>query len=300
MPLPPLPHHRSLFSRCWGWFKAIVATSCLLSVLLLLNVLQTLSVVLILFSHTWFRAFNRWCANFWWGWCVRWSRWYGTKVHFYGDSLPAKESVLLVSNHQEMSDILALFFLAQAKERLGDLKFYAKDILKYVPGVGWGMLFLDCIFVKRNWTADRDHITATFAKIIRHNIPLWLVSFVEGTRVRPAKLEASRRFAQQQGLTPLRHVLIPRTKGFVATVIGLRNQADAVYDVTIGYEEGVPTLWQWSQGRVQSVHIHVKRFPMATLPEDETELADWLMARFVEKDQLLDQYYRDGAFPDRQ
>lgn len=51
---------------------------------------------------------------------------------------------------------------AAAECELGDMKWMVKDIIKYVPGVGWGMLFLDCIFVKRDWTTDKESIRKTF------------------------------------------------------------------------------------------------------------------------------------------
>lgn len=295
MPLAPLAEPKSLWTRSLGFVKGFVSTSILLSVLVFINLLQTLSALFVPFFRSGVRSFNRFCANFWWGWVVVWSKWWGTKVHFHGDDLPDRENVLVVCNHQEMTDILTLFFLARAKKSLGDLKFYAKNVIKYVPGVGWGMQFLDCIFLKRNWSSDHKHIEATFDKINRYKIPLWLVSYVEGTRVRPSKLEKSREFAEKAGLTPTEHVLIPRTKGFVATIQGLDSHLDAIYDLTIAYVDGVPSLWQWAKGYVDDVHIHVRRFSMDEVPQDPKELSDWLIERYVVKDKLLDAYYKDGT-----
>lgn len=297
MPLSPLPEPKSFFARVWGFGKGFLAMSVLISVLVFINLLQTLSVILVPISRTAVRSINRALARFWWGWVVVWSGWWGTEVEYHGDELPERENALLVCNHQEMADIIALFFLARSKRSLGDLKFYVKDMIKYVPGVGWGMLFLDCIFLKRNWTADRNKIDRTFSKINKFKIPLWLVSFVEGTRVSARKLKASQEFAKKKGLEPNEHLLIPRTKGFVATVQGLRGHVDAVYDVTVAYVGGVPTLWQWTKGYVDLCHVHVRRFPMEELPQEEQEISDWLIHRFSEKDKLLDHYYKEGTLP---
>ncbi|TNE45730.1 MAG: acyltransferase [Deltaproteobacteria bacterium] len=294
MPLAPLAEPKSFLTRAWGFAKGFVAISVLLPALVLINVMQTLSAVLVPISRPLVRQINRFFANFWWSWVVIWSKWYGVKVHFHGDDVPERENALVVCNHQEMSDILTLFFLARAKKSLGDLKFYAKNMIKYVPGIGWGMLFLDCIFLKRNWTSDHKHIEKTFDKINRYKIPLWLVSYVEGTRARPSKIKQSQEFAKKAGLVPSEHVLIPRTKGFVATMEGLRNHLDAVYDLTIAYEDGVPSLWQWAKGYVCDVHIHVRRFPTDNIPEDSEELSQWLIERYQVKDKLLDSYYKDG------
>ena len=105
----------------------------------------------------------------------------------------------------------------------------------------------------------------------------------------------SQSYADEQGLPRLEHLLLPRTKGFVATVQGLGDHLDAVYDATIGYESGFPTLWQWAKGYVRRVHLHVRRFPRGDLPQTDEELAQWLYTRYQEKDALLARYYESGV-----
>ncbi len=158
------------------------------------------------------------------------------------------------------------------------------------------MVFLDCLFVRRNWSDDRASIEATFDRIISDKVPLWLISFVEGTRIRPHKVEAARAFAEKRGMPPPEHVLIPRTKGFAATVTGLRSHVDAIYDLTLGYVDGVPTLWQYIKGFVPVAHIHVRRIAIADIPVAEDELGDWLLNRFQEKDALMKGFYANGRF----
>jgi 1-acyl-sn-glycerol-3-phosphate acyltransferase len=262
------------------------------------NVLQTLSLCLRLFPGRAFRSFNRWCANTWWGACV-WAsqRFNGTRLVVTGENLPADENALVLANHQNMPDILALMILARGKRRLGDLKFFVKQALKWVPGVGWGMQFIGCPFLSRDWTADRERIRRTFATLVRESIPVWLVSFAEGTRSTPDKLRANAEWALANGLEATRHVLVPRSKGFAATIEGLGSHLHAVYDVTIGYVDGVPTLWQYITGSVKRIHVHVRRFPIESLPRLEHELRDWLIARYREKDLLLEHYYAHGTFP---
>ena len=172
-----------------------------------------------------------------------------------------------------------------------ELSWMAKKIIKYVPGVGWGMLFLDCLFLERDWASDKESIRRTFAKLRHNRIPLWFLSFPEGTRFSPEKLQASRRYARSIGRPEPRHVLLPRTKGFVATVEGLRGHVSAIYDITIGYgPEGVPTMGQYIQGLSNRCYLHVRRFPMDEVPEEPEALADWLLHRFSVKDEFLDQF----------
>jgi 1-acyl-sn-glycerol-3-phosphate acyltransferase len=270
------------------WFTALV----------LLNVAQTLSLMIKPLSPSTFRRFNRWCADTWWGGCVTFAeRLNGQRVIVTGEDLPTNENALVVANHQQMPDITTIMSLARRKGRLGDLKFFVKHAIKWIPGVGWGMQFLNCPFLKRNWSADRDKIDATFATLVDERIPMWLVSFVEGTRATEAKIRASADWARGRGLDPTRHVLLPRTKGFIASVEGLGDHLHAVYDFTIGYVGGVPTLWQHITGRVKEIHVHVRRFPAEDLPGIEEDLKQWLMDRFYEKDDLLEAYYTTGSFP---
>jgi len=298
MPLPPLPEPQRFIERNAGLVRVLPTVVFLGSSLLGLNAAQAASVLVRPFSRKHFRAFNRWAANLYWNWCVRLSELtHGVSVEFSGDDVPAGENAIVVSNHQQMPDITFLMFLARDKGRLGDMKWMLKDVIKYVPGVGWGLYFLDSFFVERDWARDRATIEATFSRIIEDGIPLWLMLFAEGTRLTPAKLAKSQEFARSRGLQPTAHVMLPRTKGFAASVQGLRRHLDAVYDVTIGYEQGVPTLWQYIRGQARRAHLHVRRYPVGQLPQSEPELARWLQQRFLEKDRLLEYFYAHGRFP---
>lgn len=215
---------------------------------------------------------------------------------YSGDAVPSGENVILFCNHQQMPDILALMPLADRCGRLGDMKWFAKQPIKYVPGVGWGMQFIDCIFLKRDWTADAARIRRTFNSLLKHGLPFWLISFSEGTRITESKLKRSQEFSRRTGSPVLNHLLVPRTRGFVASVMALRERTHAVYDVTIGYEPGIPTLWQLFQTRLRRVHLHVRRFPISELPTAEKGLANWLTDRFVEKDKLMERFLSQGSF----
>jgi 1-acyl-sn-glycerol-3-phosphate acyltransferase len=297
MPLPPLQDPADLRERLLAAAKSTPVMGFLIGSLLGINAAQTLSTTLIPFSPGTFRAFNRWAANTWWGWCISSATLINeTTLVITGDDVPMRENAIVVLNHQNMPDITWLLAFAQTKDRLGDLKWIVKDPIKYVPGVGWGMLFLDCVFVKRDWMADQSSVRGTFAKLRDNDVPVWLVSFSEGTRITPEKLAASQAYAREHGLREPRHVLIPRTKGFAATVLGLRDHVTAVYDLTLGYEGGVPTLRQYVRGYAPRAHLHVRRHAIETLPLDEEGISTWLLERFQEKDDRLEQYYRSGGF----
>lgn len=259
-----------------------------------INPAQMLSMVIYPFSKSAFRAFNTACANHIWGFWV-WMAYRVAKIdfRFSGDALPPRENSIVVSNHQSMADILLLLCVAKRCQRLGHMKFFVKDVLRFVPGPGWGMVFLDCIFLKRNWTEDKAHIERLFSKFRSEDIPIFLVSFLEGTRFRPGKLAQAQAFAQQRGLAVPQHTLVPRTKGFVASVHGLHAHIDAVYDITLAYERRpVPSLLDCFALRVRTVDIHIRRTPVEALPvDDEAALSDWVFASYKEKDARLGHHY---------
>lgn len=294
----PLPDPSSRVRHIWGIVCGLVACFILAGSLLVANCGQMLSVLFIPFSKKTFREANRWLSDAWCGLVGTVARgFYGTKLIITGEAIPNAENAIVIINHQEMADITYMWMYARQKERLGDLKWFVKNVLKYVPGVGWGMLFLDCLFVKRDWTKDRDSIEQTFSTINDEKLPFWLMLFAEGTRFNHEKVPKSQEIARKKGVEPFQHVLFPRPKGFTSSVQGLRDNIKAVYDITIGYYDGIPTLWQYLKGTHTTAHIHVRRFPMAELPEEPEELNRWLIDRYREKDALLEEFFVNKAFP---
>lgn len=273
-----------------------------LYLIFVLNPIQMLSVLIYPFSRSAFREINRWCARSIWGlWVLMAEVQNRIQFRFTGDVVPRRENALVIPNHQSMADVMVLICFAWRCARVGDMKWFVKDIIKYVPGPGWGMRFLDCVFVKRDWDRDRAGIERLFGKYKAESIPLFLVSFLEGTRRTPEKQAQAQAFARERGLPPPEHTLVPRTKGFVASVLGLRDHLDAVYDLTIAYprdaEGKVPTLASCFAAAFPRVDVHVRRFPLESLPSEEAALAEWAHARFREKEELLSAFARDGRFP---
>ncbi|CRJ86180.1 hypothetical protein BN1723_000088 [Verticillium longisporum] len=74
----------------------------------------------------------------------------------------------------------------------------------------------------------------------------------------------------------------------------------AVYDLTIAYQHGdewhaEPTIWDTlsvpglSDRLGYRFHVHVRRFPLESLPEKDEDLAKWLEERWVEKGEWLEE-----------
>lgn len=94
------------------------------------------------------------------------------------------------------------------------------------------------VFLSRNWDKDKVAIAQTFRHLKEDpTTPFWLLSHPEGTRFSPKKLEECNNFAREHGHPELKHCLLPRTKGFVATVNGLRGCLESILDCTIVWDK---------------------------------------------------------------
>ena len=273
----------------------ITGSLSIVYLILVINTIQVLSVLIYPISPRLCRFINRACAKNIWGlWVVLGEGMLGIKVRMVGDQPPIKQNALVLANHQALTDVLALLSLAWRCGRLGDLKWFVKDQLKWVPGVGWGMRFIDCIFVRRNWQEDKAGIEALFGKF-KNDIAMWLISFLEGTRFSERKRDAAQSFAQSRDLYVPTHTLVPRVKGFVTSVEGLREHVDAVYVVTIGYPKEKPSLTKWFSLRIPTVDLHVRVYPIEDLPTDDKALGEWAYQRYRDIDERLKTFHREGA-----
>jgi len=155
--------------------------------------------------------------------------------------------------------------------------------------------------VSRNWMKDKKELDNVFAGITVKKWPTWLISFSEATRFTPEKYRETKIWCKANGRPLPRHLLYPRTKGFVTTVQHLRQASHvrAVYDVTVAYQHKnkfmeAPNIWEslscggMSGKRGYKFHVDVRRFPLENLPTTDAELARWLETRWVEKGEYLE------------
>lgn len=58
----------------------------------------------------------------------------------------------------------------------------------------------------------------------------------EGTRFTQKKHEASVKFARERGMTELKHHLIPRSKGFTASLPYLKEKCPCLLDIQLAFD----------------------------------------------------------------
>jgi Acyltransferase C-terminus len=97
----------------------------------------------------------------------------------------------------------------------------------------------------------------------------------------------------------LEHSILLRQITVANFCAGVSKSLKYVIDVTIAYPDGYPfglpdVVFGFQNGCKTSVYYRV--YPVSSIPQDEESLVLWLYARYKEKDQLLDRFYRTGTF----
>jgi 1-acyl-sn-glycerol-3-phosphate acyltransferase len=118
----------------------------------------------------------------------------------------------------------------------GRIYIILKESLRRIPVIGWGMQFYRFIFLKRNWELDKPRLAVHMQTLNKPSDSMWLMIFPEGTNLAPSTREASRKWANQNGLLDMRYQLLPRSTGLQFCLKQLRNTVEFVYDCTIAYE----------------------------------------------------------------
>ena len=99
------------------------------------------------------------------------------------------------------------------------------------------------------------------------------------------------------GIRRFGEATVPLDEALVQTVVDLSGRPFLVYDVTIAHEGPVLKLWELLKGDSRNVHLHVRRFPVLDLPQEDGALAEWVIALFAEKEKLLQSFEETGVFP---
>ncbi|KAL9238185.1 hypothetical protein vseg_012646 [Gypsophila vaccaria] len=221
-----------------------------------------------------------------------------TRVVFCGETVLAKERVLLFANHRTEVDWMYIWDLALRKGSLGYIKYVLKRSLMKLPIFGWAFHILEFIPVQRKWDLDEPIMHQMLSTLQDPRDSLWLAIFPEGTDFTEKKCVRSQKYAADHGLPILKNVLLPKRKGFYACVEKLRSSLDAVFDVTIGYKPCCPSFLDNVFGvNPSEVHIHIRRLSVRDIPSSEDEVGSWLMNTFRLKDELLSEFYSTGHFP---
>jgi len=290
----------------YGLYLTFIFLSIALS-----DVIMTLSIPILLFSRSIFRKITNGIAQF--GWPLftfafeTFGRnkiiWTGEPLNEFqeGSSKDGKDRNALVTiNHTYYCDWLLSFSLGVRCGRIGNIKIAMKDVIKYIPFVGIGIWAMGFIFLSRKWQDDQKKINKAYSHLKTDGEPFWFVTHPEGSRVNATNIKKSQEFAKERGLPILNNVLLPRVKGFTSSVLALRDTLDAVYDLTVAYKKRPAGFIHLFYGaRPTEIHVHLRRFPIQSLPTEEKHIEQWLYQRSKEKDILIQQFKDKGYFSEQ-
>lgn len=224
-----------------------------------------------------------------------WVRWFSLALVKYfnfnyevrGADLRSVGRAIVIANHQSIFDIVVIFWLGTHFNKENNLRWLMKRVLKHIPLFGWGGYLARNLFLHRDWAKDRPYLARKFQDLLTTGQDFWLTFFPEGTRITPDNHRQSQQYCQKKGYPLYERVLLPRSKGFIATVQGLRDDVESLVEVTIHYRNGPPTLADIVSGRTIDIVIHNDIIAIAQLSREEQQLKEWLIARYQQADELL-------------
>ncbi|KAL7631213.1 UNVERIFIED_CONTAM: hypothetical protein RMT77_018481 [Armadillidium vulgare] len=227
---------------------------------------------------------------------------FGVKFYISGDIIKASESSIILLNHRTRLDWL-FFFGALAHRTIPpahNCKIVLKSMVKEIPGLGWGMQINHYVFLRRNWNTDKDVISKLVKYFKEINLTYQILLFPEGTNLTKSTKRRSDEYGNKNNFPLYDYVLHPRTTGFcfLSQEMMKAQHLDAIYDVTVMYPKTLPeTELDLLKGKFpEEVHFFIKRYPIKTIPESESELQRWLRDLWDEKERRLEKAYEVGHF----
>jgi len=211
-----------------------------------------------------------------------------------------KEKAILLLNHSYEVDWLISWLMCEQIRVFGCSRAFVKKSFKMIPVLGWTAFFAGNVFLERDWDKDKVLMGDQLAALCENPDPILLHLFAEGTRYTAAKHAASVEFAKKSGRPALKHLLVPRTKGFLMAVEKLRGKFPAIYCATMVFrlkDGAVPTLKSMMQRKPVVGEVLLERIPMEDIPIGAEEATNWVHERYIHKDEMIETYKTNGRFP---
>ena len=282
-------------------FVGIASTACLLSNMVFWSSLLFLAGILRLIV-----PFKDW-RNFWTSVtivvgeaCISCNNAWITVLHRPSIEISGMEDVkknnwyVATSNHQSWGDILVLQKITNRKIPL--LRFFMKDVLKWIPIVGIVGWALDMPFLKRYSQEQMEKDPSLRGKDLKQMKkafkrlevnPGTVFSFAEGTRFTEEKHKAQS--------SPFTYLLRPKAGG-VGVTLSTMPFISTLLDFSISYASETKTFWDFLCGNMSKIRIRVRKLDIpehlinkdySTQIEYREELKKWLYEIWESKDNFL-------------
>ena len=166
------------------------------------------------------------------------------------------------------------------------------------------MRFFGFIFVRRQWSTDKQILRKALQNLSQQNTPFWLLIFPEGTVINASTHARCMDYAKVKGISPVpRHVLLPRTTGVQYCLEELSKRVEMIIDVTVGYHGLKPAETAaedyFSLKRIfgkglgpSQISMHIRIIPVTETNVSQQVIYDI----FNNKDDLMEKFYKTGSF----
>ncbi|XP_049875294.1 acyl-CoA:lysophosphatidylglycerol acyltransferase 1 isoform X2 [Pectinophora gossypiella] len=243
---------------------------------------------------------------------------------------------LVLANHQSTADVPMLMAAWNPRPGvLPNLMWIMDRVFKFT-NFGIVSVLHEDFFIQAGKAKREASLEELKQHIYKFYVPLgrqFMVLFPEGGFLHKRR-EVSQRFAEKNGLPKLEYVSLPRAGAMKVIMEQIGPHRDAsgagtsrqarkdnnfnqnnskmildtnsgdsiewVLDVTIAYPDRIPLhLVDVVCGirRPCTTHLHYRLYPASEVPSDSEGMTQWLYDRFIEKDKMLEEYYRTGKFP---
>lgn len=216
------------------------------------------------------------------------NRLFGVRYSVDGGEVLERGRFLLFLNHISSAD--TLLPIAQIVVPHGyRARFVLKEELLWDPCLDLAGQRMRNHFVRRGaGKAEAEAVAALATGLAEDEV---VVLYPEGTRFTPSRRERRIQKLQEaddieltEKAQALERVLLPRPGG----AVGMMREAPDV-DVVIGAHvgfAGVKSIASLFRGALvhQEVHLRFRRYPAASLPQDDDARYDWLLERWAEID----------------
>uniref|UniRef100_A0A6P7GB05 Acyl-CoA:lysophosphatidylglycerol acyltransferase 1-like n=1 Tax=Diabrotica virgifera virgifera TaxID=50390 RepID=A0A6P7GB05_DIAVI len=230
------------------------------------------------------------------------------------------DRTLVIANHQSTADVPLLFSCFNPRKQvLPNIMWIMDSVFKYTNFGVVSVLHKD--FFIMSGKSKRDKSLQEFAQhLLDFYIPLkrkWLVLFPEGGFLRKRKA-VSQRYCEKMNLPRFENVTLPRV-GAMQVIMetlskksAMNNNSNSVnndksetpliewfLDITIAYPKGWPIdlshIVFGNREPCETIMFY-RLYPQKDVPQDTETLTSWLFDRWVEKEKMLENYYRTGIF----
>ncbi|KAL1138409.1 hypothetical protein AAG570_008473 [Ranatra chinensis] len=231
------------------------------------------------------------------------------------------DKTLIVVNHQSTADVPMLMACFNPKKNVLPNVMWIMDRVFKFTNFGIVSILHEDFFILSGKEYREEAVRLLKAHLRESYIPRdrkLMVLFPEGGFLRKRR-ETSKRYALKNNLPVLNHVSLPRVGAMHAIMDVLspdnkernknavdktnQNESDDlswVLDITIAYPEGkpldLPTIVTGSRKPCQTFFFY-RLYPCSQLPHNHDEVTKWLFARWEEKEQILERFYKTGEIP---